>query len=175
MQVIFLYGPVASGKLTIAREVARQTGLALFHNHLVVDAVAAVFPFGSAAFICLRERFWLDVIAEAARDNRSLIFTFAPEPTVGPDFPERVRAVVEAAGGHVVFVALSVTQEEQERRLVEPSRAAFGKLRSLDILRQLRAEFAACEAAMPPPDLAIDTGTTPPGDAAAAVVALVQR
>lgn len=173
MIVVFLYGPVASGKLTVAREVARRTGLALFHNHLVVDAVAAVFPFGSEPFIRLRERFWMDVIGEAVRADRSLIFTFAPEPTVYPDFPARVRTMVEDAGGRVVFVALRVSQEEQERRLVEPSRDAFGKLRSLDILRQFRADFMACEAAMPPPDLVIDTGAIAPGDAAEAVVALV--
>src|ERR1700751_4193719 len=47
MRLLFLYGPAASGKLTIARELATLTGFALFHNHLVVDAVAAAFPFGS--------------------------------------------------------------------------------------------------------------------------------
>ena len=94
MQLIFIYGQVASGKLTIARELAGRTGFALFHNHLIVDAVGAVFPFGSETFVRLRERFWLEVIAEAAKDGRSLIFTFAPEPTVAPDFAERVRALV---------------------------------------------------------------------------------
>ena len=54
MHLLFLYGPPASGKYTIARIIAEQTGLPLFHNHLIVDAVAAVFPFGSANFIRLR-------------------------------------------------------------------------------------------------------------------------
>ena len=57
MKLIFIHGPVASGKLTIARALAALTGLAVFHNHLVVDAVAAVFPFGSEPFIRLREQF----------------------------------------------------------------------------------------------------------------------
>jgi cytidylate kinase len=39
MKLLFLYGPAASGKLTIARELTTLTGFALFHNHLVVDAV----------------------------------------------------------------------------------------------------------------------------------------
>jgi hypothetical protein len=69
-----------------------QTGLSVFHNHLIVDAVGAVFPFGSEPFIRLRETLWLQVIKEAARTGRSLIFTFAPEPTVDPGFPRRVRA-----------------------------------------------------------------------------------
>lgn len=44
MKFVFIYGPVASRKLTIARELGRMTGYAVFHNHLIVDAVAAVFP-----------------------------------------------------------------------------------------------------------------------------------
>ncbi|MEM6376506.1 MAG: shikimate kinase, partial [Pseudomonadota bacterium] len=77
MHLLFLYGPPASGKYTIARIIAEQTGLPLFHNHLIVDAVAAVFPFGSANFIRLREQFWLETLSAAIEDDRSLIFTFA--------------------------------------------------------------------------------------------------
>jgi hypothetical protein len=172
MQLVFIYGQVASGKLTIARELAERTGFALFHNHLIVDAVGAVFPFGSESFVRLREHFWLVVIAEAAKEARSLIFTFAPEPTVAPDFAERVRALVESAGGKVIFVALTVPAEEQERRLVEPSRATFGKLQSLDLLHSLRGQFAACMAAMPKPVLTIDTGSTSADDAALAIMAV---
>ncbi len=173
MRVIVLHGPPASGKLTIAREVARRSGLALFHNHLVVDAVAAVFPFGSPPFARLRERLWLEVLGEAAREGRSLLFTFAPEPTVATDFPARLRALVEGAGGEVTFVALRVSDAEQERRLVATSREAFGKLRSLEVLRGLRGAFGACEAAMPRPALVIDTETMSPGDAAEAILQLL--
>ncbi len=42
MRLVLIHGPAAAGKLTVAREVARLTGAALFHNHLVVDAVAAL-------------------------------------------------------------------------------------------------------------------------------------
>lgn len=171
MRLVFIYGQVASGKLTIARALAEQTGLPLFHNHLVVDAVGAVFPFGSDAFRRLRERFWLDVIAEAASAGRSLIFTFAPEPSVAPDFAERVRTLVEAAGGKVIFVALILPAEEQERRLVAPSRASFGKLQSVELLRRMRDEFTACMAEMPQPAITIDTALTRPEQAASAIAA----
>src|ERR1700749_1982483 len=117
MHLIFIYGPIASGKLTIARELASRTGMSLFHNHLVVDAVGAVFPFGSKAFVRLREQFWLSVFEAAAQNGCSLIFTFVPEPTVDPAFPERVRELVRSAGGEVTFVELVISREEQERRL----------------------------------------------------------
>jgi len=165
MRVIFIYGQPASGKLTIARELAGRTGMALFHNHLVVDALEAVFPFGSDAFVRLREQFWLAVFAEAAQTDRSLIFTFTPEPTVAAEFPGRVQTLVQSAGGEVVFVALTVPPEEQERRLMRPDRATFSKLRSVDLLRRLRDDLAACTAAMPAPTLTVDTSIVDPGEA----------
>lgn len=121
----------------------------------------------------LREQFWLEVVSEAVREDRSLNLHLAPEPTVAPDFPARVRVTVEAAGGHMVFMALTVSQEEQERRLLEPSREASGKLRSLDILRQHCTAFTACEAAMPEPDLVIDAVSTTPEEAARWMAALI--
>lgn len=174
MRVLFIYGPVASGKLTIARLVAERTGLPLFHNHLIVDAVAAVFPFGSPEFIRLREHFWMETLSTAAEARQSLIFTFAPEATVAGDFPDRVSRLVEAAGGEVIFVALDVAPDEQERRLVDPSRMAFGKLRSPEILRDLHESMTACMRAMPQPSLRIDTAAMTPAQAADAIVPLVE-
>jgi hypothetical protein len=127
-----------------------------------VDAVSAVFTFGTEPFIRLREDLWLQIIGEAARRGQSLIFTFAPEPTVDAGFPGRVRRLVERFGGAVLFVALTVSPDEQERRLTDPGRAAFGKLQSLDVLLSLRADFARCMTEMPAPDLAIDTDANSP-------------
>ena len=50
-----------------ARELAHITGFRLFHNHLIVDALTAVFDFGTEPFIELREQVWLAVFREAAR------------------------------------------------------------------------------------------------------------
>ncbi|RAK52508.1 shikimate kinase [Phenylobacterium deserti] len=169
MQLVFIYGQVAAGKLTVARELAELSGLALFHNHLVVDAVGSVFPFGSSPFVRLRESFWLSVFEEAARADTSLIFTFAPEPTVERTFPERARDVVAEAGGSTLFVALEVDPQVQEQRLLSPDRAAFGKMTSLPLFQSLRTDFASCFAQMPRPDLTIDTTRIEPRDAAVAI------
>ncbi len=166
MKHVFIYGQAGVGKLTIARELVKRTGMALFHNHLVVDAVGAVFPFGSDAFVRLRERFWLDVFAEAVAADRSLVFTFAPETTVAPDFPQRTQALIEAGGGQIHFVRLTAPDDEQERRITAPSRAAFGKLQSLEVLRALRPQFAAAMALMPEALITIDTAAATPTEAA---------
>lgn len=169
MKLIFVHGPVASGKLTIAKELGRMTGYAVFHNHLVVDAVAAVFPFGTEQFVRLREKMWLEMMREAAMAGRSLIFTFAPEPTVVEGFDRRVVDSVRSAGGSAHFVQLTVPVVVQEQRLTAPSRAAFGKLQSVDLLRELRKQFEACERAMPRGEVVVDTSTLAPAEAALAI------
>lgn len=170
MRLLFIYGPPAAGKLTVARIVAERTGLPLFHNHLVVDAVGAVFPFGSPDFVRLREQFWMDVFTAAATTGRSIIFTFAPEASVASDFALRVSDEITRIGGEVVFVALSVDDDEQERRIDSDSRAEFGKLRSLELLRELRPSMRRSDAMMPAASLTIDTVCTAPSDAADRIV-----
>lgn len=171
MKLVFIYGAAASGKLTVARELAAITGLAVFHNHLIVDAVASVFPFGCARFIRLREMFWLTMFREAAEADQSMIFTFAPEATVAPGFPERARKTIEAPGGEMLMVRLTLPVEEQERRICNANRGEFGKLRSVEILRELRSQFLECEAAMPPAGLTIDTSLMEPASAARMIAA----
>jgi len=107
MKLIFLHGPAAAGKLTIARVLQELTGFRLFHNHLVVDALLAVFQFGSTSFVRLREQTWLSVFGASAENGISIIFTFAPESTVNPEFIQQAIETVEGAGGEIHFVELT--------------------------------------------------------------------
>jgi hypothetical protein len=166
VRLVFIHGPAASGKLTVARELAALTGLPLFHNHLIVDALLAVFPFGSDAFVKLRDAMWMDVFRAAVADGRSLIFTFHPEASVAPDFPERVVALVEQAGGQVDFVALTCAPAIVEARLDAPSRQANGKLSSVPLYRELAAQGAFAYPALPAARVAVDSGAMRPAEAA---------
>jgi chloramphenicol 3-O-phosphotransferase len=170
MWLVFLHGLPGSGKLTVARELQSITGFRLFHNHLVVDLLESVFEFGSAPFVELREQLWLSVFREAARSNRSLIFTFAPERTVGGSFPATAESAVRSHGGRVLFVAVRCAESELERRLSDPSRSAFGKLNSAEQYRQLRDTGAF---QFPPlrADVVLDTDALSPPEAAQRVSA----
>ena len=164
MELIFLHGTAAAGKLTTARALEGLLGYPVFHNHLVVDTLTTVFPFGCEPFVRLREEFWLAVFAEAARAARSLTFTFAPEATVQRGFPARACEQVEQFGGRVCFVRLSVSEGEQERRIGNDDRRQFHKLTELSTLRRLRADREGIED--PPVDLEIDTDLTAPDQSA---------
>lgn len=171
MKLIFLWGPAAAGKLTVARELGRLTGLPVFHNHLVVDALLEKLPFGHPEFIRLRESMWMAGFDTAARSGKSMIFTFQPEPTVTPGFAGRVADMVRDAGGEVKFVRLVISREEQEKRLGNESRKEFKKLVSLDLLRELRDGFEQSEAEMPPADLVIDSEIDDPETASRRIAA----
>jgi hypothetical protein len=171
MDLIFLHGPAAAGKLTVARELAHMTGLRLFHNHLTVDALTAVFDFGTESFILLREQIWLTIFREAAKRKVSLIFTFTPERTVGPSFIQRTIDAVESAGGRVLFVALVCPVEELERRITSASRAAFGKLRSLELFQELNQTGVFAYPKLPDSGLSIDTSQMSPREAAGKICA----
>jgi hypothetical protein len=169
MEMLFLHGVAASGKLTTARALERLVGFGVFHNHLTVDMLTAVFPFGSEPFVRLREQFWTSVFADAARSERSITFTFAPENTVRHGFPDRARQVVEDAGGRIYFVRLVVSEAEQERRIGSDNRTQFHKLTDLHTLRGLRNYGDDVE--QPPVDLQIDTDSSDAEQSAATIAA----
>jgi chloramphenicol 3-O-phosphotransferase len=163
MKLIFLYGAPAVGKLTVAQELARVTGYRLFHNHLTVDLVSSLFPFGSEPFVRLRETIWLAAFGEAAREDQSLIFTFNPERSVREHFIQDTIDVVAKENGAVVFVELTCAEQELERRMEDASRKAFGKLASKELYRELK-ESGAFEFPELPKDLSVDTTSRTPGE-----------
>jgi len=169
VQLIFLHGPGAVGKLTVGQALAARTGLPLFHNHLVVDAALSVFPFGSPQFVRLRHEWWLAMFDAAAEAGRSLIFTFAPEASVPESFPADAIATVERHDGRVRFVALVCDEAVREGRIEAPSRARWGKLNSLALARELRALGSSAFPPLPA-EITVDTGALDP-DAAAARIA----
>ena len=167
MRLVFIYGLPATGKLTVARELTGITGFKLFHNHLTVDLLDSVFEFGSKPFVELREEIWLSIFAQAAKSKLpGLIFTFAPEATVRPDFVERAVTTVSGVGGEVDFVELICPFEEIKRRIDSPSRHQFGKLVSAELLDELHARGTFDTSSMPKPKIRINTGALGPAEAA---------
>ena len=171
MQLVFIYGPAAVGKLTVARVLGEKTAFPVFHNHLVVDMLLAVFHFGSPPFVCLRESIWLQVMGRAAQERLpGLIFTFTPERTVRPELIGTIVATVENEGGKVLFVQLTGPKKELERRLENESRAEFGKLRSLRLYHQLRDEGTFAFPPLPDSGLTIDTSKSDPNESAHRII-----
>ncbi|WP_152361434.1 AAA family ATPase [Microlunatus speluncae] len=136
MDLVYLYGPPAVGKLTVATELARLTGFRLFHNHLSIDCVKPVFDFGT-------EPFWRQVhairegmLTEAARSGTSLIYTIVYAGS--PAAEERTRRrfeLVRGHGGRIHPVRLSCDRAIVEERVSQPRRRELDKLSTVESLR----------------------------------------
>lgn len=174
MRCVFIYGPAASGKLTVAKALQAITGLRLFHNHLAVDTALSLFEFGTPGFVRLREDIWLSAFREAAAAGQSFIFTCAPEAWVPSDFIDKAVDVIESAGGRVLFVELTCSDEVIQSRIETPSRRNFGKLASVEQYQILRDSGAFAFSALPAPALTLATDILSPEQAAEGIRALIK-
>jgi len=173
VQVVFIFGPTASGKLTIAREVAGLTGFKLFPDHLAVDLVNSVFESGMRPYVRIREWAWTEVLREAVHMNLSLVFTFKPQATIRSSFISHACVIIERLGGDIVFVELTCPEAVIESRIENDDRRALHKLASIEDYRRQRDQGAFQFRTMPTPALKIDTSECSPGEAAARIVALL--
>ena len=137
MKLIFIYGAPAAGKLTVANEIAEQTGYKVFHNHLSIDCIVPIFDFGTKPFQKLIELIRVETVAEAARENVSLIYTFCYAKNLDDAHVSRIIKAFEQNGGEVYFVLLRCEKAELERRILKESRKQFGKANNLEILNEL--------------------------------------
>jgi chloramphenicol 3-O-phosphotransferase len=173
--LIYLYGPPASGKLTVATRLSELTGLPLFHNHLTVNAVLPVFAFGSPPFVEAVRAMRRGVFEAAAKAGISLIYTnnsawSGPNPRARfEEAAEAARAIMAGHGGRTVFVRLTAPQPALEERVANESRRSHNKLVDAVRLRELLADFDA--SPLHPDDLVIDTGQSSPEESARIIAA----
>lgn len=167
MHLLFLHGPAAAGKYTVAKELAALTGFELYHNHLVVDEVLKTHPFGTPGFVAERDRLWREFFAQFPGPGRAnIIFTFNPENTVPQAFIDWL--FTEPARRGVTFTSVEITADEAviESRIASTSRQQFKKLTDVALYRQLRDSGTFATPLIPRTDLRIDTGKVPPAEAA---------
>lgn len=134
MKLLFIYGSPAVGKLTVAHAIAALTGLRVFHNHLSIDAIMPVFDFGTKPFAKLIEMIRVETVAEAARENVDLIYTFCYAKDSDEPHVEKISRAVEENGGEVCFVLLKADREELNKRVIEESRRAAGKAKTVEMM-----------------------------------------
>lgn len=167
MDLIFLYGPPGVGKLTVATALAARTGYTLLHNHLTIDLVTVLFPFGSAPFERLVPQFRLALLAEAARERLPGVITTLVYARGDDDaFVDQVVAAITPHGGRFCPVLLTCAEGELLRRVAQESRSRHGKLRDPTQVRALLARHTLTAPLPQRASLHLDTTALPADDAA---------
>ena len=166
MRLVFIYGPPASGKLTVAKELAKLTGFRLFHNHISIEFVQSLFEFGSRPFERLTDKYRTEMIEEAAKEGVDTIFTFVYGKTTDDPFVRSILRRVRAHGGKVCFVRLRCERDELERRVTSKARKSLGKIATKRLLNELFKKFDVDSEVPFQTSLTIDTATQSPREAA---------
>jgi hypothetical protein len=167
--LLFLYGPPAAGKLTVAKAVARRSPFRVLHNHVTIDAVSAVFDFGTPPFWEAVEHLRRYLVDSAAREGVDLIYTFVYVPT-DQAHVERIVHPFEACGGRVVFVQLIAPPDELRRRVSDPSRSAHGKIVHEHVLDGLLTKHDLYQAVANRSSIVLDTSELSVDDVADRVI-----
>jgi hypothetical protein len=116
MHFVLVFGPPAVGKMTVGHELTKLTGYKLFHNHMTVEPVLDIFPFGSPPFGRLVNEFRRRIIEEAVQEDLpGLVFTlvWGLELPGDADLVASYAEIVESAGGRVSFVELYADLDER--------------------------------------------------------------
>jgi hypothetical protein len=170
MRLVYLYGPPAVGKLTIARELAALTGFKLLHNHLTVNLAISLFPHGSEPYTRLVRQFRREMLAEAAQVGIDVVMTNVYLGTAEQfaSIQRQIEPVTEN-GGSVLFVRLVCDREAWLARVPNESRRVEGKLLDPDgVIRIFKGGDPF--ATMPiEPRLTLDTTRLAPAEAAAQI------
>ena len=109
MHLVMLFGPSAVGKMTVGRELSRLTGYPLFHNHMSIEPVLQIFPFGSPSFNRLTRQLRRGVMEEAVASNLpGLIFTYvwALDDPGDRAYVDELTEPVRRSGGRLDFIEL---------------------------------------------------------------------
>lgn len=137
MKLIFLHGPPAVGKYTIAKELEARIGCSIFHNHLTIDAARPIFEFGSGNFWKLVYDLRLTCFRAAAKqDIGILVYTSCYDHPNDLSFFVEIEETMYRWGSELLPVYLRCDVSELEKRVLSDSRIRMGKVRSVEGLHK---------------------------------------
>ncbi|HSG45806.1 MAG TPA: AAA family ATPase [Anaerolineales bacterium] len=119
MNFVVIFGPPAVGKMTVGYELAKLTGMPVFHNHMTIDLVLEFFPYGHDRFHTLVSEFRQRIFEEvAAEKGAGMIFTYVWALDQEDDKLQldSYCEIFKKQGCNVFFVELEAALEERLER-----------------------------------------------------------
>lgn len=164
--LILLYGAIGVGKLTVARELHKQTGFLLSHNHLIINFIDPLFPRGETTIFrseLFQKTFYL-LLKFVAQSGKDIIITHAHAATFthkngvsDPAFIKKLCTTFEKAGGIAYPVHLVCDSEVNLERATDKSRKVHGKLIDKKLLKEIIAKHDNFTSAKVKNNFKIDT------------------
>ena len=124
MKFVFLFGSGAVGKMTVGQELMKLTGLRLFHNHMTIEPVIALFgTYNGKVVSGIREIIFREF---AASDQPGMIFTYmwAFDQQADWDYVEHVKDIFAPYGTEFYYVELLAPQAVRLARNATANRIA---------------------------------------------------
>ena len=122
MKLVLMIGNAAVGKMTVGQELAKRTGLRLFHNHMMIEPVLEIFGQWRPD---ITQRLRQVIFEEFAKsDNYGMIFTFmwAFDMQSDWDYVDWVKGIFNLPEEDVYYVELIAPQEVRLQRNVTENR-----------------------------------------------------
>jgi shikimate kinase len=174
--LVFIYGFVAVGKLTVAKELAKSTKYKLLHNHMMIDLIDDLFGRERPGTVQKSEaRQWMHfgLAKRLISAGNSCIFTHAywrsfvyKNGVTDLEFVKKIKKITTESGGIFCPVYLFCSKKEMLRRVKDESRKSHKKLRSIKTMKELLKK-KDCEVPAPlKNNFIIDTTKTSPKKAA---------
>src|SRR5687768_11197224 len=135
MKLLYLHGPPAAGKRTIAHAVRALVGGRYFENNVSIECAKAVLDLDGPGFWELVQSIRVAAFEAAGRHGEPFVIHTScyshPEDLAALEAYERV---VRQHGGELLPVFLACRRETLDERVGMPDRAALRKLTSRDVL-----------------------------------------
>ena len=140
MKLIILYGPPAAGKLTIAKELAAIADVKVFDNHQVIDIIEPIVTRKYTDFAKLiydTQRSIIEAAIKANQVNVVITFPYAANLERDVDFITKLVNVTREQDSEAYPIFLKCDTETLMTRALEPSRKAYGKITTTEIMTQM--------------------------------------
>src|ERR1700733_11236813 len=106
-RLVVIFGPPASGKLTVGKALSIKLNFILFSNHDTIDFVRRFVPLDSPDFLDTVDRIRELLIRRILMCRNSVIFTFAYSGSAGDtDFLRKLMRIAADAKAGISFVRL---------------------------------------------------------------------
>lgn len=119
MNFVVIFGPPAVGKMTVGYELAKLTGMKVFHNHMTIDLILEFFPYGHEKFTTLVSEFRQRIFEEVATsDLPGMIFTYvwAFDQPGDKQQVDSYCEIFRSNGANVYFIELEADLNERLER-----------------------------------------------------------